>query len=187
MAGPVLERLDHWAVSWENTASTKLGRILEQNSYDHQAASRDNKELERIVLDAFDKCTTALSARRQEVMVAGGEEEEAGRSQLGGNITSSQAVNDERIDQAEVMMSADERPLVGCEDPNLVESGVSRVFRVGSARTNQAGRDFNIRYCDQETAGGGWTVGGLESCSQSGPLSLVEECRGSSLIGRELP
>ena len=146
-------------MTWENTASSKLARILEQNSYDHQAASKDNKQLERIVLDAFDKCTTALTDRRQRLFVGGEEEEEADRNTLGANVTSSKAVSGERREKSEVLMSADERPLVGCEDPNLVESGVSKVFRVGSARTNQAGRDFNIRYCDQQTRGGGWTVG----------------------------
>ena len=47
---------------------------------------------------------------------------------------------------------------LGCEDPNLVESGVSKVFRVGGASTNPGGRDFNIRFCEQKAAGGGWTV-----------------------------
>ena len=47
---------------------------------------------------------------------------------------------------------------LGCEDPNLVESGVSKVFRVGEASTNPGGRDINIRFCEQKTAGGGWTV-----------------------------
>ena len=127
-AAPVLERLDHWAVTWQNTASSQLGRILEQNSYDHQAASKDNKQLERIVLDAFDKCTSAVSDRKQRVMFAGGD-------QAGRNVSSSSPESGERKGKSEdVLMSADERPLVGCEDPNLVESGVSKVFRVGSAR-----------------------------------------------------
>ena len=115
-------------MTWENTASSKLARILEQNSYDHQAASKDNKQLERIVLDAFDKCTSAGSDRRQRVMFAGGD-------QAGRNVSSSSPESGERKGKSEeVLMSADERPLVGCEDPNLVESGVSKVFRVGSAR-----------------------------------------------------
>ena len=147
-------------MTWQNTASSKLARILEQNSYDHQAATKDNKQLERIVLDAFDKCTTALTDRRQKVLfVASEEEEETDRNNLGANVTSIKAVSGERREKSKVLMSADERPLVGCEDPNLVESGVSKVFRVGSARANKAGRDFNIRYCDQQTRGGGWTVG----------------------------
>ena len=138
--------------------SSKLGRILEQNSYDHQTASKDSKQLERILLDAVDKCTAAVSERKQKLRFAGGDQTD--RDHLGGNVTSSNPGSGERKEKSEVsLMSADERPLVGCEDPNLVESGVSKVFRVGSARTNQAGRDFNIRYCDQETRGGGWTVG----------------------------
>ena len=35
---------------------------------------------------------------------------------------------------------------------------MSKVFRVGSAQVNDGGRDFNIRYCDQQTGPGGWTV-----------------------------
>ena len=71
----------------------------------------------------------------------------------------------------------------GCEEPGLVTSQESkvhiiiiitiiitiiiiiiimypppRVYRVGRARTNLGNRDYNIRYCDQSTAGGGWTV-----------------------------
>ena len=46
----------------------------------------------------------------------------------------------------------------GCEDFNLVNTGVSKVYRLGSPVVNEAGRDFNVRYCDQKSAGGGWTV-----------------------------
>ena len=152
----MLERLDHWAVSWQNTASSKLARILEQNSYDHQAASRDNKQLERIVLDAFDKCT-AMTDRDHKVKFVVNDERRGDLA--GGNVSSSTPALTERGEKSAGLMSADERPLAGCEDPNLVESGVSKVFRVGSAQTNEAGRDFNIRYCNQETLGGGWTVG----------------------------
>ena len=35
---------------------------------------------------------------------------------------------------------------------------MSKVFRVGGAVTNPGGRDVNIRFCEQKTAGGGWTV-----------------------------
>lgn len=46
-----------------------------------------------------------------------------------------------------------------CQD--LLRAGVldSKAYKLGSqAELNDAGRDFNLRFCDQTTAGGGWTV-----------------------------
>ena len=53
----------------------------------------------------------------------------------------------------------------GCED--LKHGGgatTTKVYKVGVTRYNEAGRDFNTRLCDQETSGGGWTVGILRYC-----------------------
>ena len=47
---------------------------------------------------------------------------------------------------------------LSCENPKLVRSGESKVLRVGDSQQNEGSRDFNIRYCDQQTNGGGWTV-----------------------------
>ena len=50
------------------------------------------------------------------------------------------------------------------------------------------GDDIAYLYPDFHTALlGHFSDGQLVRWDQSGPLSLVEECRGSSLIGRELP
>ena len=148
-ASPVLERLDHWAVTWQNTVNNKLARIIDQNSYDHQAASKDNKQLERLVLGAFDRCSAISERERKDKFEEEEREEES-------------EVVTERTEKSVVMSdesrSEEERVEPGCEDPNLVESGVSKVFRVGSARINSGGRDYNVRYCDQERNGGGWTV-----------------------------
>ena len=35
----LLERLDRWTGAWQSEATQKLSRILDQNSYDHQATA----------------------------------------------------------------------------------------------------------------------------------------------------
>ena len=156
---PILERLDRWSVSWQSQATQKLSRILDQNSYDHQAATKESKNLERIVLDAFDKCQAAsveqetvrpkVVARDHKVL----EDKVAIRSD--NSLSSGGVTNTNLSDEPSQENRAED---LGCEDPNLVESGVSKVFRVGEASTNPGGRDINIRFCEQKTAGGGWTV-----------------------------
>ena len=48
----------------------------------------------------------------------------------------------------------------GCGDVD--EDGI---VRVGVRKINDHGRDYNTRLCDQQTSGGGWTVGSLSSVS----------------------
>ena len=151
---PILERLDRWSVSWQSQATQKLSRILDQNSYDHQAATRESKNLERIVLDAFDKCQAASVEQetvRPKVLA---------RDHVEDNVVirsnNTVTVTNTNLSDEPSLVTVEEE--LGCEDPNLVESGVSKVFRVGGAITNPGGRDFNIRFCEQKTAGGGWTV-----------------------------
>ena len=156
---PILERLDRWSVSWQSQATQKLSRILDQNSYDHQAATKESKNLERIVLDAFDKCQAAsveqetvrpkVEARDNKVL----EDKAVIRSD--NSVSRASMTNSNLSDEPSLETSEKD---LGCEDPNLVESGVSKVFRVGGASTNTGGRDFNIRFCEQKAAGGGWTV-----------------------------
>ena len=47
--------------------------------------------------------------------------------------------------------------LIPAQAPPIGYSVVTGV-RVGGAITRSGGRDFNIRFCEQKTAGGGWTV-----------------------------
>ena len=47
----------------------------------------------------------------------------------------------------------------GCEDLRRAGLSESKVYKVGSSsELNEADRDFNRRFCDQEANGGGWTV-----------------------------
>jgi hypothetical protein len=55
------------------------------------------------------------------------------------------------------MNEADDIP-ESCENPKLVRSGKSKAVRVGDSQQNEGSRDYNIRYCDQQNNGGGWTV-----------------------------
>ena len=50
--------------------------------------------------------------------------------------------------------------LSGCSEQTR-----SGPVRVGVSRPNEAGRDFHLRLCEQETSGGGWTVGRSMSSS----------------------
>merc|ERR1719278_2463905 len=55
-AGPVLDRLDRWMTSWQNSVGQQFERVLQQNSYDHDSHSKGHKELERLLVEGFDRC-----------------------------------------------------------------------------------------------------------------------------------
>ena len=55
-AGPVLDRLDRWMTSWQNSVVQWFERVLQQNSYDHDSHSKGHKELERMLMDGFERC-----------------------------------------------------------------------------------------------------------------------------------
>jgi len=133
-------------------------------------SSKENKQLERLLLDAFDKCSAVAGAG---VGVGVKETDHVTNHQsslhqhhnkifVNESLTNterdvetkSDSLSDQPIENQE---EKDEEEL-GCEDPDLVDTGYSKVFRVGSADVNEGGRDYNIRYCEQKTAGGGWTV-----------------------------
>ena len=64
-----------------------------------------------------------------------------------------EVVDEERKEEELVLLS-------GCLD-----AGRSGTVKVGVSRPNEEGRDFHVRVCDQETSGGGWTVGASMSSS----------------------
>ena len=69
--------------------------------------------------------------------------------------TSTQTPSDSQLsDQPAATVST----IQGCGTSEYVRSAEAKVFRIGDSQLNEAGRDFNIRYCDQKARGGGWTV-----------------------------
>ena len=54
----MLESLSLWMTTWQNIASQKFERILEQRTYDHNMVSKEHREIERLIMEGFDQCKT---------------------------------------------------------------------------------------------------------------------------------
>ena len=172
-AGPILERVDQWTVNWQSVASQKLTRLLDQNSYDHASATNNFKHLERLVIDGFDKCSAAGAVQSDKIFICQHPSQNILKPDLSKQQTSDRIksesvnlVNHDEHGQSDDPGDDDdeEEKEPGCEQPSLVAAGESRVERLGSPMINDGGRDYNVRACNQKTAGGGWTVKKLRFC-----------------------
>ena len=167
-AGPILDRVDQWTVNWQSVASQKLTRLLDQNSYDHTAAANNFKHLERLVIDGFDKCAAPGELGNSKIFICQhpsqhNPEPDLSKQQTSDRIKSESVsvVNHDEHGQSDDPRDGDDNnddDDPGCEQSSLVAAGESKVERLGSAMINEGGRDYNVRFCNQKTAGGGWTV-----------------------------
>ena len=69
-----------------------------------------------------------------------------------------QIFHEQQTDDEEDDDHTDDDSAVGCEHEDR-----SGIVRVGVTKLNGGGRDYHTRLCDQETSGGGWTVGSMSS------------------------
>ena len=156
-------------------ATQKLERLGQQNSYDHDTLVKGQKVLESLMVESIDKCrfgggrivrrtttsrppptttttttttTSTTSVRTTDYMLT---ENEA--LALPESIDTYEEEEEEEVEEDVVFLS-------GC-----LEQTRSGPVRVGVSRPNEAGRDFHLRLCEQETSGGGWTVGRSMSSS----------------------
>ena len=150
-----MDKMDRWMTSWQSLASQKFERLQQQNSYDHDTISKRQKEIERLLLEGFDLCKTeslkSYSFRKESEKAV----KDIFKSHNGDIIKVTKMYTDSQLSED----PATENPIPqSCENPKLVRKGESKVLRVGDSKQNEGSRDFNIRYCDQQTNGGGWTV-----------------------------
>ena len=180
-AGPVVDRLDRWMTSWQNFATQKFDRILQQNSYDHDTLNKGQKALESLMMEGFDRCklrdpragkrirtTTATTTTTTELTTTTTTERVTTPDIIDNNdVLKLPFVDESEIYEDDEIYDTKEPdaklPGTGCEDLKHGGGGTtSQVYKVGVTRYNEAGRDFNRRLCDQETSGGGWTVGTIK-------------------------
>ena len=149
-AGPVLDRLDRWMTSWQNSVVQQFERVLQQNSYDHDSHSKGHKELERMLMDGFEKCKPGVRMRprttTERVMMT--------REPVS---TTVRLPATEEVLREEVLVKL---PLVAEEPEDSVLRGCEDLVR-GSSGVRKVGEEegYHTRYCHQGTSGAGWTVG----------------------------
>jgi len=153
---PVLDRLDQWMLSWQNLASQKFERILQQNNYDHDTITKGQKQIESLLVEGFDRCKSVQQEAVKENVFRQSEkfQEDNGRKAPDPDTSTQTPTDSQLSDQPAATTST----IQGCGISKYVRSAEAKVFRIGDSQLNEAGRDFNIRYCDQKTRGGGWTV-----------------------------
>ena len=168
-----------WSSNWQNVATQKLERLGQQNSYDHDTVVKGQKVLESLMVESIDKCrfggsrvvrrtttprpapitTTTTTAATTSLRTTDSHE---ALTHPESNDTSEEEEEEGELEEMVVEKKEEEDvvSLSGCSEQ--VSSGP---VRVGVSRLNEAGRDFHQRLCDQETSGGGWTVGRSMSSS----------------------
>ena len=50
--------------SWQNSVGQQFERVLQQNSYDHDSHSKGHKQLERLLVEGFDRCQAEAAGER---------------------------------------------------------------------------------------------------------------------------
>jgi len=156
-AAPVLDKMDRWMTSWQNSVLQQFQRMMQQNSYDSDSDRKEHKELERIVLQGFDRCQSNAGNIPEQV------EESQPVSYTKKSPGSSEIMEDTDGRKPE-MSDQPERGdwEEGCEKWDQVMSGVSSVLRLRGGESDieerEGDMDYWTRYCDQITDGGGWTV-----------------------------
>lgn len=196
-SGTLLDRIDRWSSNWQNLASQKFDKHGQQNSYDHDTLVKGQKVIESLLVKAIDKCrfvggnrlmkrtttkrpttTTTTTTKTENIRV---EVTENQALALPGSLYTSNQEEDEEIDEeegeeVEIDEEGEEIEVEGEEKDEVLLSGClnqskSGTVKVGPPNLNEDGRDFHLRLCDQETNGGGWTVGG--SMSSSVPIFVI--------------
>ena len=168
-----------WSSNWQNVATQKLERLGQQNSYDHDTVVKGQKVLESLMVESIDKCrfggsrvvrrtttprpapitTTTTTAATTSLRTTDSHE---ALTHPESNDTSEEEEEEGELEEMVVEKKEEEDvvSLSGC-----FEQASSGPVRVGVSRLNEAGRDFHQRLCDQESSGGGWTVGRSMSSS----------------------
>ena len=141
--------------SWQNSVGQQFERVLQQNSYDHDSHAKGHKQLERLLVEGFDRCQAEAAGERTRHKEGKTDKERKEVEQQNDEATKSE----KESRQTTRSPPSPRSPLApwesGCERADLVGTGLSKVYRVGS----RGGDDgFNTRFCDQKTDGGGWTV-----------------------------
>ena len=182
-----------WSTNWQNVATQKLERLGQQNSYDHDTVVKGQKVLESLMVESIDKCrfggsrvvrrtTTRPTTPRPTTTTTTSTSTTSLRT-IDSVVTENEALvlpesvdtygeEDGEEDVEDIVEEEEEEDVVllsGCVDQTR-----SGPVRVGVSRPGQAGGDFHLRLCEQETSGGGWTVG--RSMSSSVVLTAAVTC-----------
>ena len=148
--------------SWQNSVGQQFERVLQQNSYDHDSHSKGHKQLERLLVEGFDRCQAEAAGERNWHVNKDGHSSKERKEAEAESQQNDEATKREKEPGKKTTSSPappPESPELtwesGCEKADLVGTGLSKVYRVGRGRGDDG---YDTRFCDQQTDGGGWTV-----------------------------